>query len=108
MVQTSNGRTIIMTTGFRKLLVLFLAGGIFLLCNAWMVIQWMEDRGAIAWARHIREEYLTGTALTVIVVLLILLARPGSGRRWRSWRCSVCDHAALRKGNYCSECGSRA
>lgn len=39
----------------------------------------------IDWARYVHKEYLTGTAITIIVVLLILLVSPRSGgRRLRS------------------------
>ena len=58
-------------------------------------------------ARYIHKEYLTGTAITIIVVLLILLVAPrgGAGRAFR--RCPVCDHTLLGRGQYCSDCGSK-
>ena len=63
--------------------------------------------GAIEFATIIREEFLTGTAITIIVVLLILLVSPGKGRGLIR-RCPVCDHTLLGRGKYCSECGSKA
>jgi len=63
--------------GIRKLVVISLVGGIFLLGNIWLVVNWLEDTGAIGCARHIRKEYLTGTAITIVIVLLILLMKPG-------------------------------
>jgi hypothetical protein len=60
----------------------------------------------IDWAKDARKEYLTGTAITVIVVLLILLVAPrGEGRRLLR-RCPVCDHTLLSGSKYCSDCGS--
>ena len=59
--------------GIRKLVVISLVRGIFLLGNIWLVVNWREDAGAIGCARHIRKEYLTGTAITIVIVLLILL-----------------------------------
>ena len=69
-----------MTLGIRKLIVLGLVVGIFLLGNVWLVANWLQDHGLIDWARYLRAEYLTGTAITIIVVLLVLVARP-SGER---------------------------
>ncbi len=57
------------------------------------------------WARGIRAEYLTGTAVTIIVVLLILLVNPRGGVLAR--RCPVCDHVLMARGKYCGECGSK-
>ena len=96
-----------MTLGIRKLIVLGLAGGIFLLANVMFVAHWLREMGAIEFATIIREEFLTGTAITIIVVLLILLVSPGKGRGLIR-RCPVCDHTLLGRGKYCSECGSKA
>ena len=60
-----------MALGIRKLVVLVLVAAVFLLAN------WLEKMGAVDSARHLRREYLTGPAITIIVVLLILLVRPG-------------------------------
>jgi len=96
--------------GIRKLVVISLVGGIFLLGNIWLVVNWLEGTGAIGWAKHIRKEYLTGTAITIIVALLILLVR--SGRRTATGvallrRCPVCDHVLRGRAKYCGDCGSR-
>lgn len=95
-----------MAIGFRKLLVLSLIGGIFLLCNAWVVANWLEENGVVGWAHHVRQEYLTGTAITIIIALLILLVKPGSGRFQLMRRCPVCDHVVLGHAKYCTDCGS--
>ncbi|RPJ25646.1 MAG: hypothetical protein EHM35_15395 [Planctomycetaceae bacterium] len=57
------------------------------------------------WARYVRAEYLTGTAVTIIVVLLVLLVSPKAGALVR--RCPVCDHVLMGRGKYCGECGSK-
>ena len=49
----------------------------------------------IDWAKDARKEYLTGTAITIIVLLLILLINPRSADRGFVRRCNVCDHAVL-------------
>lgn len=95
-----------MSLRIRKATVLALVVGVFLLANLWFLVGWLQDRGVIDVARHVRAEYLTGTAITIIIVLLILLVAPGGERAWpRS--CSVCDHLLLGPGRYCSDCGSK-
>ena len=96
-----------MTLGLRKLTVLVLLGALFLLANAWIVVNWLDEHGVVEWATHIRSEYLTGTAITIIVVLLILLVRPRGEHSRLLNRCSVCDHVMLGRANYCGDCGSK-
>jgi hypothetical protein len=69
------------------------------------VANWLAEHGVVDWARYVRAEYLTGTAVTIIVVLLILLVNPRTGALVR--RCPVCDHVLLSRGRYCGECGSK-
>ena len=70
-----------MTLGIRKLIVLLLAAALFLVANLMFVASWLQGKGVIDWAKDARKEYLTGTAITIIVVLLILLVAPrGEGR----------------------------
>ena len=96
--------------GIRKLVVLILLGSILLLANVWFVVGWLDERGFVEGAKYLKSEYLTGTAITIIVTLIILLVKPGKevvshtnfGRR-----CSVCDRILLSTGKYCSECGSK-
>jgi hypothetical protein len=96
-----------MTLGIRKLIVLVLVAALFLVANLMFVASWLQEKGVIDWARYIHKEYLTGTAITIIVVLLILLIGPrGDGRRLLQ-RCPVCDHTLLGRGQYCSDCGSK-
>ena len=96
-----------MSLTIRKAIVLGLIGAILLLGNILLVASWLAEHGAVDWARGIRTEYLTGTAMTVIAVLLILLVSPKGGAG--SWvrRCPVCDHVLLGRGRYCGECGSK-
>lgn len=94
-----------MTLTIRKAIVLGLIGSILLLGNIVLVANWLSERGVVDWARYIRAEYLTGTAVTIIVVLLILLVSPRAGALVR--RCPVCDHVLMGTGKYCGQCGSK-
>jgi len=96
-----------MSLTIRKAIVLGLIGTILLLGNILFVASWLAERGVVDWARTIRSEYLTGTAITIIAVLLILLVSPKAGVRGLVRRCPVCDHVLAGRGGYCSECGSR-
>jgi hypothetical protein len=96
-----------MTLGLRKGIILGTVGGVFLLANAVIITGWLQNHGWIDWANGFREEFLTGTAITIIVTLLILLV-PGR-ENTHSWfgRCPTCNHLLLSKGKYCPECGGR-
>ena len=96
-----------MTLGRRKLAVLVAAGLVFLLANALVVADWLAEHGVVDWAVNVRREFLTGTAITLIVVLLILLVPARREGISLVRRCSVCGHMLLGSGEYCSECGSR-
>ena len=96
-----------MTLGIRKLIVVGLVGAVFLVANFLLVASWLQDRGIIDWARGIRQEYLTGTAITIIVALLVLLVAHRSDGRRLFRRCPVCDHTLLGRSHYCSDCGSK-
>ena len=96
-----------MTLGIRKLIVLVLAAALFLVANLIFVTNWLAEKGVIDWAKYIHKEYLTGTAITIIVVLLILLVAPRAEGRKLSRRCPVCDHTLPGGVKYCSDCGSK-
>ena len=96
-----------MSLGIRKMAVLALVVGVFLLANLWFVVNWLQNQGVVDVARHVRAEYLTGSAITILIALLILLVRPGKEQAWFR-RCSVCDHLLVGRGRYCSDCGSKA
>ena len=55
-----------MTLGIRKVIVLGLVTGVFLTANALLVAGWLAEKGVIDFAKNIRAEYLTGTAITII------------------------------------------
>ena len=96
-----------MTLGILKLIVVSLVGAVVLFANFLLVARWFQEKGVIDVAQHVRQEFLTGTAITIIVVLLILLVRPGysAARAWAGTRrCRVCDHAVREDGHYCAEC----
>jgi hypothetical protein len=96
-----------MSLTIRKAIVLGLIGSVLLLGNILFVANWLAERGLVDWARNIRSEYLTGTAVTIIAVLLVLLVSPRAGARGLVRRCPVCDHVLVGRGRYCSECGSK-
>ena len=98
-----------MSLGTRKLIVLGFVAGVFVTGNALAIVQWLADRGVVDLAANLRHGYLTGTAITVILAMLVLLvpakqvaSGPSSGGRR-----PVCDHPLGGRGGYCSECGSR-
>ena len=98
-----------MALGLRKLAVIAVIAFVFLLANFLTLAHWLSTAGLIDWAHGMRREYLTGTAITVILALLFLLASPRGRSKPLEWvrRCPVCDQLLLRKGRYCPECGSR-
>ena len=96
-----------MTLGIRKLIVLVLTAALFLVANLIFVTNWLAEKGVIDWAKYVHKEYLTGTAITIIVVLLILLVAPRGQGRGLLRRCPVCDHTMLGGVKYCSDCGSK-
>ena len=96
-----------MTLRIRKLIVLVLAASLFLVANLILVSNWLAEKGVIDWAKYVHKEYLTGTAITIIVVLLILLVTPRGQGRGLFRRCPVCDYALLGGGRYCGDCGSK-
>jgi len=99
-----------MTLGLRKLVVVGLVGGIFFMANALLVAHWLDEMGVISWAGTIRRDFLTGTAITIIVTLLILLVPArhavSQGIGWLR-RCPVCDGSLTRQAKYCGACGSK-
>jgi len=100
-----------MTLGLRKLILLILIGSIFLMANVVLVANWLAEKRVPELAQTVRENYLTGTAITIIVALLILLVNPrrANGSKVTGFvrKCPVCDHMLLSRGSYCSECGSK-
>jgi hypothetical protein len=87
----------------RRLVFLTSITGLILLAGAPKIVCWLDECGIIAFATHVRLEYLTGTAITIIVALLLF----GSDGAYRFYRCRVCKRMLLRRGTYCPDCGSR-
>lgn len=100
-----------MTLTSRKMIIILLIGAVFLLGNILVVANWIADTGVAEKANWIKEHFLTGTAVTIILVLLILLVSPRNNNTSRVFglvrRCPVCDHRLIGRGDYCSECGSK-
>ena len=94
----------------RKIIVLGLIGIIFLLANILVVANWISDTGIAEKAGWVRREFLSGTAIAMILVLLVLLVSPRTNSsRAVSFarRCPVCDKRLVGNPSYCSECGSK-
>ncbi|HPF38097.1 MAG TPA: hypothetical protein PK093_05600 [Phycisphaerae bacterium] len=93
----------------KKCVLLVSIALLMILANTLAIADWLDGTGVAALARHIRSEYLTGTAVTVILALLFLLGGPGLAIAGAGMmrRCSVCDRAMFRKAKYCGACGSR-
>ncbi|MCY2955097.1 MAG: hypothetical protein NTU53_24480 [Planctomycetota bacterium] len=78
----------------RKLIILLTLIVVLAIANALAIVAWLDHSGIIDFARHIRGEYLTGTAIAVIAALLFLLtepscpttpcAKPSRAGRWTS------------------------
>jgi hypothetical protein len=99
-----------MTMCIRKLILVGVIISVLLLANAWTIAGVFDRLGVVALAQWLRDNFVTGTAVTVIIALLILLPTQVAWRRPRSSqppRCPVCDEALRRGGRYCPACGSR-
>ena len=97
-----------MTLLSRKVIIILLIGSVFLLGNILLVANWIADTGISEKANWIKENFITGTAVTIILALLILLTSSKSSKVFGLVRrCPVCDHRLIGRGNYCSECGSK-
>ena len=62
-----------MSLGIRKIILLSVIGVIFLAGNILVVANWIAESGVEQKANWLREEFLTGTAIAVIIALLIRL-----------------------------------
>ena len=99
-----------MSLTVRKIIVLGLIGIIFLMGNILMVANWISDTGIAEKAGWVRREFLTGTAVAVILVLLLLLVSPKNTTSKlvgfiRS--CPVCNKRLIGDPDYCCDCGSK-
>lgn len=91
-----------MTLVARKLIVAGTVAAVLLLANVLVIANWLEYAGVTGLAQYIRSEYLTGTAITIIVVLIVLLMPTQL-----ITKCRTCDHLLLRQGSYCPRCGGK-
>lgn len=100
-----------MSLTIRKIIVLGLIAMIFLTANILVVANWISDTGIAEKAGWLRKEFLTGTAIAVTIVLLILLTSPKSSSSGRAMSfsrgCPVCDKRLIGNVSYCSACGSK-
>ena len=99
-----------MSLTLRKIIVLGMIGMIFLTANILVVANWIAETGIAEKAGWIRSEVLTGTAIAVILALLVLLVSPRntSGKAIGfTRRCPVCDKRLVGNPSYCAECGSK-
>jgi hypothetical protein len=98
-----------MSLGTRKLIVICVIGCVFLAANVIVIATWLDEQGIPGKADWIRKEFLTGTAITIILALLVLLVQPREAGRGAGWgkRCPVCDHRLNGQVYYCGECGSK-
>ena len=98
-----------MSLSVRKIIIIGIIGAIFLAGNVLLVANWLAEKGVPEKANWLRENFLTGTAIAVIVALLILLVNPKTGSKSIGFirRCPVCDHRLIGSPNYCGDCGSK-
>ena len=98
-----------MSLGIRKIIVIGLIGAIFLAGNVLLIANWLSEKGVPEKANWLRGNFLTGTAIAVIVALLILLVNPKKSGKSIGFmrRCPICDHRLIGSPNYCCDCGSK-
>ena len=96
-----------MSFGIRKILIIGLIGAIFVAGNIALIANWLTEKGVPEKANWIRENFLTGTAITVIIALLILLVSPSRSGIGIGRSCPVCDKRLFGNPQYCSQCGSK-
>ncbi len=98
-----------MSLTIRKIIVLGMIGLVFLTANILVVANWIAESGISERADWVRREFLTGTAIAVILALLVLLVSPRASGRAVGFtrRCPVCDKRLIGNPSYCGECGSK-
>ena len=97
-----------MSLRIRKILIIGLIAAILFAGKVVIFANWLIDNGIPEKADWIKENFLTGTSITIIVALLILMVNPKSGRAVAfGRRCPVCNERLSGKVNYCSDCGSK-
>ena len=96
-----------MSLGIRKIMVIAIIASIFFAGNVLLIANWLSEKGVPEKANWLRDNFLTGTAITVIIALLILLVSPGRSKFGIGRSCPVCDKRLLGNPNYCADCGSK-
>ncbi len=97
-----------MTLRIRKLIVIGIIGIVFMAGNIIVIANWLVAKGIPEKANWIRDNFLNGTAITIIIALLILLVNPGrTDSNIGQHRCPVCDKKISGNSNYCGECGCK-
>ncbi len=91
-----------MFSKFRCVIVAAVVAVVRVLANAWTVVAWLDALGAVGLAWWIHAEYVTGTAITLILVLLFLSL---STHCTRGARCRVCEEP-IPQARYCPACVS--
>lgn len=82
-----------MTTIWRKLLVLGMVAVVRILASVYEVVCWLVRLDVPELADRIADRYLTPTALTIVIVLVVLLpSDPRRRRRPRYTRPRGCRH----------------
>jgi len=98
-----------MTLRSRKWFVVCVIVLTIALANATPLASWCDRMGIISFADMVSRRFITKTAVSVILALLVLLVDHSPERlNDLSNRCRVCDHQVLASGRYCPHCGSRA
>lgn len=97
-----------MTARCRKLSVIGVMVAVILLANTAMIAHWLYASGLVDLAHWMRQEYLTGTAIAVILALIWLTGDRGHRIGQGTTRCCrVCEEPIAAIGRYCPHCGSR-
>lgn len=71
-----------MTTILRKLLVLGMVGMVLVLAGIYEVVRWLTQLGVTDMAGQVADTYLTGTAVAIIVAMVLLLRSDRPRRRY--------------------------
>ncbi len=94
----------------RKLIVITIVATILLIAGMPAITAALAELGLVGTAQTLRAEYVTGTAIAVILALLILLPRRtivGLRIERPDAKCPVCEQRIDRAATYCPQCGSR-
>ena len=86
-----------MTTVLRKLLVLGMVAMVLMLASIYEVVRWLTRLGVTDIAEHVADRYLTGTAVAVIVVMVLLLRSDRPRRRWDERSYDPFEHGPPRR-----------